>query len=373
MFKPSFSISNETALGLMDIQRASTIIEILPLPSSVLENLKKESRETTVLLSTKIEGNMLNDKMKKEAMYIEHETEDAQEVYNLMKALDFIESAEEKKLPITEEFIKQLHSIIQVHSGRRPRLSPYRTEQNHVGTREQDNWYLPPEANDVPSLMEELVTWINLPETLQIPTPIKAAIVMHQFLTIHPYYDGNGRTARMLATYILRRGGFGLKGLFVLETYYDRNLRGYYKSLQLGCSHNYYAGRNRADKTIWIDFFVKGLREVFEEAAALVKEESIEYTKIEPALLRELDPHQRIVFAQMTKQNWMSSSDLCKWLGFSDRTLRDKIKIWIEKGFIEKRDPESVRARSYKLTGPYSELIREIEKEPDRYKWILAD
>jgi hypothetical protein len=48
-------------------------------------------------------------------------------------------------------------------------------------------------------------------------------------LNIERVVDGNGRTARMLATYLLHRGGFGLKGLFVLENFYDRNLAEYYR------------------------------------------------------------------------------------------------------------------------------------------------
>ena len=81
---------------------------------------------------------------------------------------------------------------------------------------------------------------------------------MWQFLTIHPYVDGNGQTARMLATYILRRAGLGLKGLFVLETYYDRDLGTYYESLQMGLHHDYYFGRHDADLTQWLSFFLAG-------------------------------------------------------------------------------------------------------------------
>lgn len=62
--------------------------------------------------------------------------------------------------------------------------------------------------------------------------------------------------------------GYGLKGLFVLENFYDRNLAEYYRRLQLGLHHNYYFGRNEADLTPWLEFFIDGLAEVFEEAAA---------------------------------------------------------------------------------------------------------
>ena len=195
---------------------------------------------------------------------------------------------------------------------------------------------------------------------------------MWQFLTIHPYMDGNGRTARMIATYILRFGGLGLKGLFILESFYDRNLREYYKNLQMGLQHNYYFGRNDCDITQWLEFFISGLAEVFEEAANLVEQKSQEYTIIEPELIRVLDPNQRIVFTQLAfRYNWASTSDLRKWLNLSDRTIRDKIKRWIKDGFVMPRDTDGQRIRSIVLTPEYHALAEEIRLEPERYRYLL--
>lgn len=158
--------------------------------------------------------------------------------------------------------------------------------------------------------------------------------------------DGNGRTGSALATYILRLGGFGLNGLFVLEKYYDRNLKGYYDNLQMGLHHNYYFGRNEADLTPWLEFFVSGLAEVFQDAAKIVKERNAEFLAVEPNLLRALDVYQRPVFAQLAfKFNSLTTSDLRRLTGFADRTVRDKVKAWIEVGFIEPSDPNAQRIR----------------------------
>lgn len=64
-----------------------------------------------------------------------------------------------------------------------------------------------------------------------------------QFATIHPYFDGNGRTARLLTTLLLHRAGYGLKGIYSLEKYYTRDLEAYHAALTVGPSHNYYMGR----------------------------------------------------------------------------------------------------------------------------------
>src|SRR5665647_2261411 len=98
----------------MYIQKASLLVESLPLPSSILAALKKNSREETVLLSTKIEGNSLDEKGRRDALYHPRTSDEQQEVYNLMKAIEYLDACEERQLPITEEFIKKLHAIIKV-------------------------------------------------------------------------------------------------------------------------------------------------------------------------------------------------------------------------------------------------------------------
>jgi Fic family protein len=372
MFTPKYSITVSIARRLMDIQRASAMVELLPLPASILDLLKKESMEKTVILSTKIEGNTLDEATKRKSLYQTSSDNEEQEVYNLMKALEYLDEAEKRQLPVTEEFIKKLHAIIRISHGRRPRVSEYREEQNQVGSRNGSGFYLPPEWNDVPIMMEDLVAWVNSPETYSVPVPIKAGIFMWQFLTIHPYMDGNGRTARMITTYLLRRGGYGLKGLFVLENFYDRNLAEYYRRLQLGLHHNYYFGRNEADLTAWLEFFIDGLAEVFQEAAAIVTEKSAQMTRIEPDLIRKLDPHQRMIFAQLTfKQDTLTTSEMRELLRLSDRSIREKISHWREDGFIEPRDQDAKRVRSIKLSAEYEKLAQDIRNAPDKFAHFL--
>lgn len=373
LFNPRYTITDGIARNLMDIQRAATVVDSLPLPSSVLQEMQKQSRERTVVLSTKIEGNRLDERTKRARVYANSQNAEEQEVFNLMKALEFLDRSEERQIPITEEFIKKLHAIIQVIPyGRRPRVSDYRNEQNQVGKRNGAGVYLPPEPKDVPELMEDLVAWINGKSVFSTPAPLKAGVFMYRFLTIHPYIDGNGRTARMLATYILRMAGLGLKGLLVLESYYDRNLGGYYENLQLGLHHNYDFGRHDPDMTAWLEFFVKGLANVFEEAARLVQEKSREYMAVEPDALRVLDPQQRLLFAQLAFQApWVSKTDLRNLLGLSERTIRDRVKMWIQQGFLAQRDRNATRIRSVTLGQEYQELAEQVRANPEPFRYLL--
>ncbi|BBH23802.1 hypothetical protein Back11_51470 [Paenibacillus baekrokdamisoli] len=372
MFNPKLTNTFNMINKLLEIQRASVIIDQLPLPVDILEQLQKEAKETTVLLSTRMEGNDLDDDKKRKALYRSSDLDKEQEVYNLMKAIEFLDDSERRRLPITEEWIKKLHAIIRISHGRRPRLSDYRLEQNKVGNRNQSGFYMPPEYTDVPVLMEDYVAWLNSPETHELPAPIRAGVAMWQFLTIHPYMDGNGRTARMIATYILRRGQFGLKGLFVLENFYDRNLNEYYKALQMGLSHNYYYGRHDADLTVWLDYFLNGLVEVYTHAAQIVQEKNAEMLRVEPELIRQLDIQQRQLFRQLVfKQDEITITEIMMLLSIGDRTAREKLKQWIEIGFLKPKDPNALRIRTVILSQWYEALGDEIRENPEQYSYLL--
>lgn len=276
MFQPTFTITHKMKIHLQEIHRASVVVDQLPLPEKILKQLQKDAKETTVLLSTKIEGNNLNEGQKRKALYKSSEDKRELEIYNLMKAIKFLDKSEKIGLSITEQWIKELHAIIQKPNRGLPQHSEYRTEQIQVGRRNQAGFYLPPEYSEVSGLMEDLVAWLNSPKAKELVDPITAGIAMWQFLTIHPFIDGNGRTARLIATYLLHRGQFGLKRLFVLEKYYDRTISEYYEALQMGYSHNYYFGRHNADITRWLEYFLTGLAEVYSQAAHIVQEKYAE-------------------------------------------------------------------------------------------------
>lgn len=375
MFEPKYTITPQMAKKMMDIQAANTLVEQLPIPANILAELQKESSIQRVVLSTKIEGTRLDERQLREALQKSRVTSEEQEVVNLYKAMEYLDQCAARRLPITEDLIKKLHAIIRVISGgRRPTISEYRTQQNKVAEERSGALvYLPPEYKDVPILMEDLVAWVNQPEQQQLPAPIKAGIFMWQFLTIHPYMDGNGRTARALATYILRQHGLWLKGLFILESYYDRHLEGYYKNIQMGLHHNYYFGRNNCDLTPWLSFFIDGLAEVFQEAAELIKARSQSFMVVEPDLLRKLDNEQKTIFTQLAfKSTVLTTTEIGKLLGLGDRSVRERIKKWISDGFIRPRDEEPIRVRSIILTQEYEELAEEIRKNAEQYRYLLS-
>ena len=269
-WQPKYSITPSIARNLMDIEAARVVVESTPLPPAVQAELTRRARIRATHYSTRIEGNRLTLQEAEEVIsnrrrQFHGRERDVAEVQNYWNALIRVEEWASKGRPITEDAIRRIHAMVM--NGSRAKPMPYRDGQNVI----RDSLtgaiiYLPPEAPDVPGLMKEMVAWINAAEKEQVPAVIIAALAHYQFVSIHPYYDGNGRTARLLATFILHRSGYGLNGLFSLEEYHSQDLDAYYSALDVGGHHNYYMGRADADLTGWLDYFVSTLASVFSAA-----------------------------------------------------------------------------------------------------------
>ena len=178
--------------------------------------------------------------------------------------------------------------------------------------------------------MKELVDWII--KTEDIPIPIVASIIHYQFVTIHPYFDGNGRTARLLTTLALHKNGYDLKGIYSLEEYYAKDLNGYYDAISIGNSHNYYKGRADADITKWIEYFINGMAIAFK--SVYKKAQKQKRSKDEVKILRELDTKQRQILNLFETQKYVTSKDIAEFFGFSPRSARLLAQEWVKSGFF---------------------------------------
>jgi Fic family protein len=105
--------------------------------------------------------------------------------------------------------------------------------------------------------MKDLVAWLRTSKEEDLHPIIVAGIVHAEIAAIHPFTDGNGRTARALATLILYARGYDFRQLFALEDYYNEERPKYYAAIHLGDN---YEERKAADLTRWIEYFVKGFK-----------------------------------------------------------------------------------------------------------------
>ncbi len=359
IWKPRYNLTPAIANGLMGVEAARAVVEHSPLPPSAEAELRRRARIRSTHYSTYIEGNRLTlaeaQKVIENKSTFHGRERDVKEVQNYWSALLRIEEWAARNAPFTEDLIRRLHAL--VHKGARAKPTPYRDGQNVIRDSASGAIvYLPPEAKDVPALMKSMVEWGRRAEKEGLPVPLIAALVHYQFVTIHPYYDGNGRTARLLATFILHRGGYGLNGYFSLEEHHARDLVGYYNSLAVHPRHNYYEGRADADLTPWLEYFVRTLAGVFTAAKNEALKYAVQETPSEPPEIRRLDRRARLVFALFSNSETITAPQVAKALGLSDRMARVILGKWVADGWLVVEN-SSNRSRAYGLSAIYRQYI----------------
>lgn len=362
MYNPKFTYSQVMVKDLMSIERSKAIVELMPIPAHIESDLKEQAKLKMTHYSTRIEGNTLD--LEQVARVVKQKQNDfripvEEEVRNYWEALSFLAQEKQKKTPISENFIKQLHAIIVKHGvGRNPTKSNYRGAMPPgVLFAVYDNLtrhpeYIPPEHSDVPPLMASFVEWLNTEN--DIPIPIKAAIATYQLLTIHPFEDGNGRTARALASYILAIADYDVKGFHSMEEYYVEDLQGYYKHLQMGLPVLYYDGReNPNDLAPWIEYFVRIMALTYEKVANLSKR--FAYASTDPRIV-SLEPNEKILLRFLIeRQRIIKPKEIAELFHVQPITITKWSKAWLEKGIIEGASGNQ-RITAYKIGVKYADL-----------------
>jgi Fic family protein len=362
-FAPLFTITPAIARALMRIEAARQAVLTLPVTPRVLARLRETARLFTTHYSTMIEGNRLTQEQVAQVIvsgqHFPGRERDQYEVKGYYAALDEVENLTARGERLAEAAVRRLHALVMGGGRWRVKPTPYRDGQNVIrDSRSNSIVYLPPEAKDVPQLMEQLIAWLNAGGKTgeELPVPIKAAIAHYQYATIHPYFDGNGRTARLLTTLILHLGGYGLKGLYALEEYYARNLGEYYTALAIGPSHNYYMGRAEADITGWVAYFMEGMADSFERVKELTLIEAKVGVADLSAQLRNLDARQRKVLALFEKSRELTAKEIGDLFGYRPRTASELCRRWVEQGFLEVADAAK-KSRRYRLASPYEDMV----------------
>jgi len=343
----------------MRIEAAKQQVALLPINPAILASLRETAKLYTTHYSTMIEGNQLSPHEISEV--IQHKghfpgrERDEKEIKGYYAALEQLELYASQNHPITEKVIQTLHALVMSNGKTRIKPTNYRDRQNVIKDSSTGAIvYMPPEAPDVPSLMRNFVLWIK--EQKDLPCPVVAAIAHYQFATIHPYYDGNGRTSRLLTTLILHLGGYDLKRLYSLEEYYAKNLLVYYRAISVGPSHNYYFGRAESDITEWIEYFTEGVVFAFEKVVAQMISSNDKGEKDYSSLLRTLDPKQRKALDLFKEYDVVTAKQIGDLFGFQPRTSAALCKRWVQSGFLEIVN-ESNKARKYKLTENYRLIL----------------
>lgn len=353
-----FSFTSSIVRYLQAIERVRQTVRLTILPPVIAEQLRQQAYIRSTHYSTRIEGNRLTlketEQVIQQGRLFPGRERDVGEVERYYKALQQVEKWVEGKQNVTEARIRKIHAVLYKSSRAVP--TPYRDGQNVIRESNGEIVYMPPEAEDVPELMAELVSWIHQSQT-DLPVPVIAGVAHYQFVTIHPFFDGNGRTARTITTWLLYQGGYDLGKFYALEEFYAEELESYYNALVTHPNHNYYFGRNEADITPWLDYFLKGMSVVFEHLSEEVEKHSKGDAVDENLkLLRPLDFRARRVLGLFTKQDFIKSSHVANLLAISTRQARELLSQWSAQGWLKIADP-SKRGRKYNLEEKYKYFV----------------
>ncbi|OGK52898.1 hypothetical protein A2970_00380 [Candidatus Roizmanbacteria bacterium RIFCSPLOWO2_01_FULL_44_13] len=271
MFSPVFTISNKILTRIAKIEAAEEVIKLSPLLPLWEKQFKEDAIVRSTYHGTHIEGNKLAKDDAKDILEgrdVIGRPRDIQEIINYRRVIEFIDEEAKKKIDkITELLIKKVHRIITDKILTPESFGEFRNKQVIVrNSATGEVTFRPPPPLEVPFLMREFLYWVNRDDRDSIHPVIKAGIAHHELVRIHPFIDGNGRVARVLATLILLLGGYDIRRFFSLEEYYDKDAVSYYENLQKASA---------GELTTWLEYFTNGAAIEFEK----IKEKILKLSK----------------------------------------------------------------------------------------------
>jgi Fic family protein len=248
----------DRALGRLD---GST--DALPNPELfVFMYVRKEA-----VLSSQIEGTQasLIDVLEFESQALQPSNpQDAAEVVNYIAAINYgLERL--KDLPVSLRLIREIHrELMQGVRGAERNPGEFRRTQNWIGAGGcslSEATYVPPPPHEMHQALDNLERFLH--NSASIPTLLKVGLAHAQFETIHPFLDGNGRTGRLLITFLLCEQNILKRPLLYLSHYFKRYRAEYYDLLQ--------SVRDSGNWEGWLKFFLRGVYEVAQEASATAR------------------------------------------------------------------------------------------------------
>ncbi len=330
----NYQITNSMIAKIEKIRSIRWVIENAKIVPEREQKLKKIARLRSAVFSTKIEWSQIDLTDAEQILQgknIKARPRDKQELMNYMKVLDYIESREKGK-SITEKDVFQIHALTTHNILSEWLQKAYRRQQNAIYNKGGGIIYLPPERKDVPKYMLALLDFINSQK--DISPIIRAWILHHWFVIIHPFIDGNGRTARALTQLFLYQNGFNTKKYFSLEEYYDTDLKHYYEAIHIW--NNFYTAFDRKIKsTAFLEYFLSGLEheltQLKKHIEAIREDEAFE-KKLERTGLSNRQIH-FVVFIKEKKR--ITSKIMLKKFNISSTTLKRELQTLKDKWLIK--------------------------------------
>ncbi len=264
-FEPKFHLLPQIQRQIKAIENTTGFLEAVRFREDWIQEVRAQTHVEDALASVQIEGSSvtLEQAFRLSGQLPDRDLSDAErEFTNYLQAFEAIDSFRgERSAVIRTGDLLNIHGLLvkDVRGGARF-AGQLRREDVSVGDREDGRTIVhhqPPHWSRVEQELAELLDWIELTKKKGKGTSdawvhpvIQAGIAQHRLVWIHPFVDGNGRSARMFTTLLLYQRGYDFKYLFDLSSYYNRDRDRYYAALRTADASQ--------DYTDWLIYFLGG-------------------------------------------------------------------------------------------------------------------
>lgn len=295
-----------------------------------LKELKSLATVRSVGASNRIEGNKMSDEevdVVLQKIDITKLTDrDSQEVVGYFEVLDLI-SESYVNISLSESHIKNLHNVLMKYSANNQwHKGNYKQHSNAVeasfpdGTR-QIIFQTTKAGFATEDAIRQLLNWYN--SETDVHPLIKVASFVYDFLSVHPFQDGNGRLSRLISTFLLLRKGYKWIQYVSFEHEIENRKNEYYQVLR-----NCQAQRPNEDITVWIQFFLSCLSNIQLQLITKLNKSGLE---------TKLSPREKSIFMIIQNRPNIQSGKIAEKLAIPAPTVKRILSELLNKGLIEKQ------------------------------------
>jgi len=295
-----------------------------------LKELKSIATVRSVGASNRIEGNKMSDEevdvLLQKIDIAKLTDRDSQEVVGYFEALDLI-SESYSTINLTESHIKSLHNSLMKYSVKDVwHKGNYKLHSNAVeasfpdGTR-QIIFQTTEAGFATEDAIRQLLNWYN--SETEVHPLIKVASFVYDFLSVHPFQDGNGRLSRLISTLLLLKNGYTWIQYVSFEHEIENQKNEYYQVLR-SCQ----AQRPNEDVTVWMQFFLSCLSNIQSQLMTKLNKSGLE---------TQLLPREKSIFTIIQNRPDIQSGEIAKKLAIPAPTVKRILSELLKKGLVEKQ------------------------------------
>ncbi len=294
-----------------------------------LKQLKSIATVRSVGASTRIEGSKMSDKevdvLLNDLTIEKLEDRDSQEVAGYFDILDIISNAFET-IPITQNSLKSLHNKLLKYSMKDAwHKGDYKQHSNSVeatlpdGTK-QIVFETTPPGFETDEAMKSLISWYQ--KDTETHPVVKASIFCYEFVTIHPFQDGNGRLSRALCYLLLLQHGYKWIQYVSFEHEIENRKAEYYMQLRK-CQEQ----RPNEDITSWVHFLLDALMNIQDQLKSKLESQGVE---------SQLAPRERSILVYISDHPGTKSGQIAQKLSIPNPTVKRILARLTSRNLIEK-------------------------------------